>query len=261
MCCVSNVGLPLVAGLAVAIGAFGFASVQPEPTGAAAQPAAGACCGGTNTASAGCCGACTGAGGECEADKAKQPAEDPQPEPGSAKIGEMAPDFALIDLEGNRHQLSEYITEGKIVVLEWFNPECPFVVKHHERFTTMTDTYAAITEEHDNIVWLAVNSGREGHATADHDFNAEFAEKWELPYPVLMDPTGIVGRAYDAKTTPHMYVIAEDGTLIYAGAIDNNPSPRVQGDVNYVLQALEQHWAGETVTEAETRPYGCGVKY
>ena len=265
MCCVSNVGLPLVAGLAVAIGAFGFVSAQPEPTPAAEKPAGG-CCQGAAVGSEGCCGGCSTDGGECAGEAEKQPAEDPQPEAGSAHVGELAPDFALIDLEGNRHQLSEYTEAGKIVVLEWFNPECPFVVKHHERFTTMADTFAALTEvesddEEPGVVWLAINSAREGHATGDHDFNAEAVEKWEIAYPVLMDPTGIVGRAYEAKTTPHMYVIAADGTLIYAGAIDNNPSPREAGDVNYVLQAIQQHMAGETVTDAETRPYGCGVKY
>lgn len=265
MCCVSNVGLPLVAGLAVAIGAFGFASVQPsDPAQPAGEKPAGGCCQGTATGSENCCGACA-TGGECAADAAKQPGEDPQPEPGSAHVGELAPDFALIDLEGNRHQLSEYTEAGKIVVLEWFNPECPYVVKHHERFTTMADTYAALTEvegdEEPGVVWLAINSGREGHPTADHDFNAEAVERWEIAYPVLMDPTGLVGKAYDAKTTPHMFVIAADGTLIYAGAIDNNPSPRVAGDVNYVLQAITQHLAGETITDPETRQYGCGVKY
>ena len=267
MCCVSNVGLPLVAGLAVALGAFGFASLQPEPS----QPASagcssgttattGGCCGGTNTASADCCGGCE--------DVAKNPADDPQPEAGSAKVGEAAPDFALIDLNGDRHQLSEYLEQGKIVVLEWFNPECPFVVKQHERLTVMADTYASVVEmttavdaDEPGVVWLAINSGREGHATADHDFNAEAAEKWELEYPVLMDPTGIVGRAYSAKTTPHMYVISAEGVLVYAGAIDNNPSAREAGDINYVIQAVQQLTAGETITDAETRPYGCSVKY
>lgn len=259
MCCASNIGLPLVAGLAVAIGAFGFATIQPEPAGTDAKPAASGCCAAGATAAAGeCCGDGTGA---CCSETAKGPVEDPVPEPGSAHVGELAPDFALVDLDGNRHQLSEYTAEGKIVVLEWFNPECPYVVKHHERFSTMADTYATLTEEHDNIVWLAINSGREGHATADHDFNAEHVEKWEIAYPVLMDPAGLVGRAYEAKTTPHMFIIDAEGTLIYAGAIDNNPSPRVQGDVNYVMQALEQHFAGETVSDAETRPYGCSVKY
>ncbi len=259
MCCVSHIGLPLVAGLAVAVGAFGLASTQPEPT---AQPAASACCStGAAVAAAECCGGCKTGEGECTAETAKGPVEDPVPEAGSAKIGEMAPDFALIDLNGERHQLSEYTAEGKIVVLEWFNPECPFVVKQYERFSTMPDTYNTLTEEHDNIVWLAINSGRDGHATADHDFNAEAVEKWEIKYPVLMDPTGIVGQAYSALRTPHMYVIAEDGTLIFAGAIDNNPSPRVAGDVNYVLQAVAQHFAGETITEPEVAAYGCGVKY
>ncbi len=260
MCCVSQIGLPLVAGLAVAVGAFGFASTrtlsQPEPT--AAEPTGGSCCS-TGATAAG--GEHCAEGSECCSDTAKGPVDDPAPEPASAHVGELAPDFVLYDLEGNRHQLSEYTAEGKIVILEWFNPECPFVVKQYERFTTMPDTYAALTEAHDNIVWLAINSGREGHPTADHDFNAEAVEKWEIAYPVLMDPTGIVGKAYDSTHTPTMFVIGEDGTLIYAGAIDNNPSPRVQGDINYVLQAVEQHVAGETVTDAETTAYGCGVKY
>lgn len=260
MCCVSNVGLPLVAGLAVAIGAFGFSSLRGDPGCTGDKPAASGCC---STSGGGCGDGATASGccGSGCSETAKNPVDDPQPEAGSAKVGQMAPDFALVDIEGNRHQLSQYIEDGKIVVLEWFNPECPYVVKHYERFTTMADTYNTLTTEHDNVVWLAINSAREGHATGTVDFNAKWHEKWELNYPVLLDPTGIVGRAYDAKTTPHMYVIAADGTLIYAGAIDNNPSPRVAGDVNYVLQAVRQHAAGETITDAETRPYGCTVKY
>ncbi|MEZ6235690.1 MAG: redoxin domain-containing protein [Phycisphaerales bacterium] len=278
LCCSSNVALPVIAGLAVAVGAFGFAAVQPE-TGTTA----GGCCGGAATAAATteCCasaGECaTACATGCESELAKGPVEDPQPEPGSAVVGEAAPDFALYDLEGNRYQLSDFTENGQIVVLEWFNPECPFVVKQYERTSTMLDTYAYLMEntpaiESDSdaaadeeptpgVVWLAINSGREGHPTADAELNTGAHENWEMPYPILMDPTGVVGRAYDAKTTPHMYIISAEGTLIYAGAIDNNRSAREAGDVNYVIQAFQQHMAGETITDAETQSYGCSVKY
>ncbi|MCA9288506.1 MAG: redoxin domain-containing protein, partial [Phycisphaerales bacterium] len=170
LCCSSNVCLPVIAGLAVAVGAFGFAAVQPE-----AGTTGGGCCGGATTAAAttDCCAGGGGCSTGCESETAKGPVEDPQPEPGSAVVGEAAPDFALYDLEGNRYQLSDFTENGQIVVLEWFNPECPFVVKHHERFSTMLDTYAymlentpaieaegdaSADEEMPGVVWLAINS-------------------------------------------------------------------------------------------------------
>lgn len=185
--------------------------------------------------------------GATAAPEAKQP----------AKVGEKAPNFALTDTEGKTVNLSDY--EGKVVVLEWFNPGCPFVVKHHEKFTTMTDLASEFVAK--DVVWLAINSGAPGKEGHGLELNKQKKADWHINYPILIDESGEVGKMYGAKTTPHMYVIDKDGTLKYAGAIDNNPSATKLGDVNYVRQALNEVLAGETVTTPETRPYGCSVKY
>ncbi len=182
-----------------------------------------------------------------------------------AKVGEKAPDFTLTDLEGKQHTLSDYTKDGKIVVLEWFNPKCPFVVKHHEKMTTMAD----LAEKYeDEVVWLAVNSAHENHMTyARSPQNKELVEEWKISYPMLVDADGHVGHAYGAKTTPHMYIIDTEGVLRYAGAIDSDSgagaydSEKKRSVTNYVDKALGQVVEGETVTQAETKPYGCSVKY
>jgi len=179
-------------------------------------------------------------------------------------IGEPAPDFTLVDMEGKRHRLSEYTKQGKIVVLEWFNPGCPFVVKFYHNGLDAKPTHDMAAKYKDkDVVWLLVNSTHTGHQ--DFPLNASKVAEWEVKHPVLMDSDGKVGRMYSARTTPHMYIIHRDGTLAYQGAIDSNrgrnPAQRGDQTVNYVGQALEQLVAGETVTTAETRPYGCSIKY
>ena len=176
-----------------------------------------------------------------------------------AKVGAAAPDFTLTDTDGNTHTLSEYTKAGKIVVLEWFNPECPFVKKQYGDNTTMLDTYATTVGK--DVVWLAINSGAPGKQGAGIELNKQAKTDWELPYPVLLDESGEVGQMFGAKTTPHMFIIHRDGTLVYNGAIDNNPSPRGAGDINYVADALKAQFNGETITVSETKPYGCSVKY
>jgi peroxiredoxin len=176
-----------------------------------------------------------------------------------AEIGKAAPTFTLTDTDGKTHALQQYLDDGKVVVLEWFNPQCPFVVKHHEHNSTMHDTYKAFADE--DVVWLAINSGAPGKQGHGLDLNKKMKTEWEMAYPILMDESGDVGRMYEAKTTPHMFVITAEGVLAYDGAIDNNRSPRTVGDVNYVHNALKAVLAGETVAEAKTRPYGCSVKY
>ncbi len=177
----------------------------------------------------------------------------------TAKIGEKAPDFTLEDTTGESHTLSDYTADGKIVVLEWFNPTCPYVVRHHKKMTTMKDIAADFEEK--DVVWLAINSTNEGHPAFGKD--AESIKEWKIEYPVLLDAPGDVGRLYGAKTTPHMYVIDKKGILRYMGAIDNDARGRKSESdkVNYVRQALDEVIAGETVSEPETRAYGCGVKY
>jgi peroxiredoxin len=174
------------------------------------------------------------------------------------KPGEKAPDFTLKDTDGKEHKLSKYLSEGKVVVLEWFNPDCPWVVKHHHDNKTMKETYEQFKDQ--GVVWLAINSaapGLQGHG-ADH--NAKFKKEWEMPYPILLDEEGTTGRAYGATHTPHMYVISAEGTLLYAGAICSDRS-RTVGDTIYVREALRAHFAGETIETKQTQAYGCTVKY
>lgn len=193
-----------------------------------------------------------------------QPEKDKKDQPGmgakkGAVVGEAAPDFKLKDTEGKEWNLSQLTKEGKIVVLEWFNPECPFVVKHHKVNKTMADLSKEFKEK--GVVWLAVNSGAPGLQGAGLEKNKQAREDFKIEYPVLLDEKGEVGRAYGAKTTPHMFVIDKDGVLRYAGAIDNNKSPTEAGDTNYVKNALLSVINGETVAVQTERPYGCSVKY
>jgi len=177
----------------------------------------------------------------------------------AAQVGKPAPDFTLTDLDGNTHTLSEYTEQGKIVVLEWFNPDCPFVQKHHKKGSTMRDLAAKYGDE--GVVWLAINSGAPGKQGAGLDRNLSAREEFSIQYPVMLDESGKVGRKYGAKTSPQMYIIDAGGVLRYNGAIDNLPSASEFGDVNYVDEALGQILAGEPVEVAESRPYGCTVKY
>lgn len=174
----------------------------------------------------------------------------------AATVGEAAPGFTLPDLDGEEHALADY--RGRVVVLEWINPICPFS-ERHAREETMLD----LADEHD-VVWLAVNSTNPDHRDylepAEHQ---EYNEKHGIDYPVLYDLSGDVGRAYDAKTTPHMYIIDAEGTLLYDGAIDDDPGGRRDRDerANYVDGGLEAQEAGQPVEPATTKPYGCSVKY
>ncbi len=178
-----------------------------------------------------------------------------------AKIGAAAPDFTLMDLEGSSHNLSDFA--GKTVVLEWVNPECPFVVKHY-RSGNMPSLQETATN--DGVVWLVINSGSPG---AQGDYNADKAMAWmekngASPSAYLRDQDGTVGRLYGAKTTPHMYVINPDGTLVYNGAIDSIPSANTRDIAkaeNYVTAALNAVQSGVMPARSATQPYGCSVKY
>ncbi len=186
-------------------------------------------------------------------------AADLAPAPIVAEVGEPAPDFALSDTEGVEHRLSDYRKDGKIVVLEWFNPDCPFVQKHHKKNKTMASTFGAYHER--NVVWLAINSGGPGKQGHGLKRNQKARADYDIEYPLLLDEDGAVGRLYAAKTTPHMYVISKTGELLYAGAIDDNRSAGKLGELNYVSTCLDQILAEETVEIAQTKPYGCTVKY
>lgn len=179
----------------------------------------------------------------------------------AAEVGQPAPDFTLTDITGQTHRLSDF--RGKTVVLEWVNQECPFVVKHYASGNLPATQKAATA---DGVVWLAINSGRPG---AQGDYAPAQVEKWALDTGAaytayLRDQDGTVGRLYGAKTTPHLYVITADGTLVYNGAIDSIRSAN-QADIaraeNYVNSALAAIKAGQPVKTAATQPYGCSVKY
>lgn len=166
----------------------------------------------------------------------------------AAKVGQPAPDFELKDLAGTVHKLSEL--KDKIVVLEWWNQDCPVC---RAAMPGMKDLSKKLAEK--GVVWLAVDSTN--YQTVEN--NKKYAEKEAIPYAILMDTDGTVGRAYGAKTTPHMFVINK-GTLAYAGAIDNGSAAK-KGDRMYVAEAVEEILAGKPVTLSETKPYGCSVKY
>ena len=178
-----------------------------------------------------------------------------------ADLGRPAPDFTLPDLDGHTVKLSDSL--GKIVVLEWFNPGCPFVNKTH---TVGQLKDLASREMAKGVVWLAVNSAASGKQGYGAEANRAGKEKFKLPHPVLLDESGAVGHAYGAAHTPHLFVIDAKGVLVYAGAIDNSPdgegeSPTGGKLVNYVESALDDVRAGKPVRTPRTDAYGCGVKY
>ena len=175
--------------------------------------------------------------------------------------GQQAPDFSLRGIDGNTVSLSDY--RGKYVVLEWFNSECPFVQKHYES-GNMQGLQSKYTEK--GVVWLGINSTNPGHSNyRDPAHSAGVLSDWKSkPSAFALDPNGRVGRDYGARTTPHMYIIDPKGHLVYAGGIDDKPSTNARDiarSKNYVALALDALLAGKTVSNANTRPYGCSVKY
>jgi peroxiredoxin len=179
----------------------------------------------------------------------------------AATVGQPAPAFTALDTAGKPVSLADF--KGRHVVLEWTNPGCPFVVKHYGS-ANMQATQKAATAQ--GVVWLTINSTAE--EAGDYKAPAELA-KWmqeqkAAPTATLMDADGKVGRAYGARTTPHMYVIDPAGKLVYAGAIDNRPTANpahVKDATNHVNVALAESLAGKPVSVASTQPYGCSVKY
>ncbi len=176
-------------------------------------------------------------------------------------VGQPAPNFKLADANGKPVSLSDF--RGKTVVLEWNNPECPFVKKHYNS-GNMQKAQAAAAK--DGVVWLSINSGapgKQGHVNGAQA-KAHLGQSNSRPTAYLLDPNGVVGKLYDAKTTPHMYIVNKAGTLVYAGGIDDKPTPNpadINGARNHVLAALSELKAGKAVSVATSRPYGCAVKY
>lgn len=176
--------------------------------------------------------------------------------------GKPAPAFEAKDAGGKTHRLADY--KSKWLVLEWFNKDCPFVVKHYAKSGNMDKIRKAYAAK--GVAWLTVCSSAEGKqgyvAPADA---AKVAEEHKIaPSAFLLDASGVVGRAYGAKTTPHMFVINPEGVVVYAGAIDDNSSTDpavIPGSQNYVAAALDAALAGKPIETASTKPYGCSVKY
>ena len=179
---------------------------------------------------------------------------------GRAEIGKAAPEFALTDVNGKTVKLSDY--KGKIVVLEWFNPQCPFVVYAHGEKGPLRDMASTVAA--DGIVWLSINSSAPGKEGAGLEINKKMGEEWKIKNPILLDESGTVGMKYGAKTTPHMYIIDPAGKVVYNGAIDDKRSTNpadVKTSKNYVVAALDELKAGKPVSTASTAPYGCTIKY
>ena len=183
--------------------------------------------------------------------------------PASAAVepGQEAPEFTLTDSKGTSHKLSDF--RGKLVVLEWLNHECPFVKKHYSGgdMQKLQQEYTA-----KGVVWLSIISsapGKQGHRTGPQA-EADTADKKASPTAVLLDPSGEVGKKYDAKTTPEMFVLDKEGKVLYAGAIDSiksTDSADIAKAENHVRAALDAALAGKPVPTPQTKPYGCSVKY
>ena len=179
----------------------------------------------------------------------------------AAVVGQAAPDFTLVDSQGQKHALSSF--KGRTVVLEWINYDCPFVQKHYNsgNMQKLQKDYTA-----KGIVWLAINSSNKGKQGnfPPAEIDARSKKHGAAFTAYLIDEDGTVGRAYGAKTTPHMYVIDPKGTLVYAGGIDDKPSTDL-ADIatakNFVRAALDETLAGKPVTTTSSQSYGCSVKY
>jgi len=179
----------------------------------------------------------------------------------AATVGQPAPAFTLKDASGKTVKLSDF--KGKHVVLEWTNPGCPFVQKHYNSGNMPATQKDAMGK---GVVWLSINSTEK--ASGDYLEPAKLVawkqERKSAPSAVLMDEEGTVGKAYGARTTPHMYIVNPQGQLIYAGGIDSIPSARVDDiakATNYVKQGVAEAVAGKKISAATTQPYGCSIKY
>lgn len=172
------------------------------------------------------------------------------------EIGKEVPDFTLKGIDGKTYQLSQF--RGKVVVLEWTNPNCPFVQRvYKEIMPSVQKKYS------DKVVWLTVNSTNPDHADFEsaEDLKKTY-ENWRANFvSMLLDSDGKIGKMFDAKTTPHMFIIDKEGKLVYAGGIDDDPRGSKEEKVNYVDAALTNLLSGKEIAVATSRPYGCSVKY
>lgn len=176
----------------------------------------------------------------------------------AAAVGQPAPDFTLSGVDGDAFTLSEQ--RGKTVVLEWFNPDCPFVKYAYDEgpLGQLAGRWTA-----EGVVYVAINSGKPGKQGAGADRNRKAKADWSMPIPVLLDEAGTVGKTYGAKTTPQLVVVNPDGVLVYNGALDNAPLGRVSGGAHRVFadEVLTQVTQDGTAPYGHQKPYGCSVKY
>ncbi|MEM7168097.1 MAG: redoxin family protein [Planctomycetota bacterium] len=176
-----------------------------------------------------------------------------RPRNSAARIQPTAPPFRLADSSGNTHTLDQY--KDQILVLEWIHPECPYVTRLY-RSQTMQKLAKRYSQGDRKVIWLAINSS---HFATRAQMEA-WRSKHSLPYPILLDPTGSVGKAYGAVRTPHMFIV-KDRQIVYSGAVDDAPLGRNPEPTNYVAQALDELLTGTVVSRPKTTPYGCFVKY
>ncbi|MCB9754868.1 MAG: redoxin domain-containing protein [Myxococcales bacterium] len=192
-----------------------------------------------------------------EADAKQAEAHAPAAE---AKLGELAPEFELNDLDGKPHKLADY--KGKVVVLEWFNPGCPFV-KHAHGEGPLKDMAKKVVS--DDVAWLSINSGAPGKQGHGVEANKAAAAEWAMENPILLDESGEVGHKYGATNTPHIFIVDKEGKLAYAGAPDNAPVGEVKNEgeafTDYIGPVLAALKDGKPVEQPETRAWGCSVKY
>ncbi len=173
----------------------------------------------------------------------------------TATLGQPAPDFTLTGVDSKTYKLSDM--KGKVVVLEWTNHTCPFVIRHQGEKKTMQKTFAKFDGK--PVAWFGIDSSH--YCMEKIDGAKAWVKKNGVTYPILMDASGKVGHMYDAKSTPHMFVIDQQGNLAYTGAIDDDPMGSNDDARNYVEEAVTSLLKGSTVAVAKTKQYGCSVKY
>ena len=170
----------------------------------------------------------------------------------------VAFNFTLKDTSGTSHSLSQY--RGKVVVLEFFNPDCPFIKRAHETAELKATIKMA---ESKGVVWLAINSNQPGRQGASLQSNVDSIKSLNLSFPILLNPDGSVGKAFSATRTPEMVIVGKEGVIIYQGAVDSSGGSRhTKGPVQYWFKrALTEYLAGNPVTNKRTKPWGCSIKY
>ena len=192
-------------------------------------------------------------------EKAKEKAKDKDKKAdASVAAGAAVAAFTLKDTDGKEHKLADLMKGKKAVVLQWFNPDCPYVVKHYGKNNTFNDLQ---TKYGKDVSFVAVSSNAAGKPGSGVERNAKAKKDWKIEYPILMDEAGTVGKAFNAKNTPLMVVITPDNKIAYYGAIDDDTTASGPGKTNYVAKALDEIISGTTVTTQNTKPYGCSVHY